>query len=247
MRDRSAGACSVRAGLGERFMDVLEGGPKLRKWYGGKRGEQEEGKAANESSSCPAEPTMRVSNGRSSLGEAVAMQLVLEGEVPEAGGIEQAECKRRFGPYVVSSQMAQGAKAGTAVLTGMSDEEDAKWLRGQSGIERVAFVARTGERTDRRLEAIQRASADSLMLLLGGLEEAKGGAYSLELAHPESGAPAELGKLAVEDAASLLVATLGGGLRWGGGRRIVAWYSGHARSISDGALIEELRQKLAQL
>jgi len=98
------GPAPARANLAEQLLDVIEGGPKLRRWYGAEkkvpRGDapQPEPEPAEEE---PAGDAVLVTEADSALGEALVFALILAQTLRvKLLTRDAASATRRFGDYV---------------------------------------------------------------------------------------------------------------------------------------------------
>ena len=110
-----------KKGLFDEMLDVMEGGPKLRKWYGqdssvGAPGEErvgdggvsavaepipDEEEELREWDKKPRKGTL-VTGAETALGEAIIMQLIVAKQPVVALGISPEAAAARYGPYVVA-------------------------------------------------------------------------------------------------------------------------------------------------
>ena len=143
-----------KKGLFDEMLDVMEGGPKLRKWYGqdssvGAPGEERVGDGGV---SAVAEPTpdeeeelrewdkkprrgTLVAGAETALGEAIIMQLIVAKQPVVALGISPETAASRYGPYVVAVE--DPASAANALRRGCR----AVICCGDSGVVPAAVVA----------------------------------------------------------------------------------------------------------
>jgi len=143
-----------KKGLFDEMLDVMEGGPKLRKWYGqdssvGAPGEERVGDGGV---SAVAEPTpdeeeelrewdkkprrgTLVAGAETALGEAIIMQLIVAKQPVVALGISPDTAASRYGPYVVAVE--DPASAANALRRGCR----AVICCGDSGVVPAAVVA----------------------------------------------------------------------------------------------------------
>ena len=159
------------------MLDVMEGGPKLRKWYGqdssvGAPGEERVGDGGV---SAVAEPTpdeeeelrewdkkprkgTLVTGAETALGEAIIMQLIVAKQPVVALGISPEAAAARYGPYVVAVE--DPGSAANALRRGCR----AVICCGDAGVVPAAVVA------DGKVKhAVLVSSAASSGGLLGGI------------------------------------------------------------------------------
>jgi len=147
-------------------LDVIEGGPKLRKWYGRSSSVDDVPLSEREAQPAPepeeeegAGDAVLVSESDSSLAEAVVMQLIVAGRSVRLLTGDAAAAGRRYGDYV--RLLAGDARDSTAVR---------RALRG------CAAVVVTGELGELAAEAA-RVSPPPHVLLLSRAARADGGAF----------------------------------------------------------------------
>ena len=166
-----------KKGLFDEMLDVMEGGPKLRKWYGqdssvGAPGEERVGDGGV---SAVAEPTpdeeeelrewdkkprrgTLVAGAETALGEAIIMQLIVAKQPVVALGISPEAAAARYGPYVVAVE--DPGSAANALRRGCR----AVICCGDAGVVPAAVVA------DGKVKhAVLVSSAASSGGLLGGI------------------------------------------------------------------------------
>lgn len=122
-------------GLFDEMLDVMEGGPKLRKWYGqdSSVGDPDAERAAYDGGDDDAEVpqvavvdreeelrawdkqprrTTLVTGADTQLGEAVIMQLIVAKQPVTALGITPEVAESRYGPYVTGEALERGEGQG---------------------------------------------------------------------------------------------------------------------------------------